>query len=97
MNLYKTPLTRELLETMDRFRAKDHVRKSSTHFVILGMEACRLCGHKADYREGPPETITICRCRYEQLKQRCVKESPAAFGQMERYFGMAIEVMEPAQ
>lgn len=84
-----------VLEMVREFRAKDDLRKSQTYFAILGMEPCRECGHKIAFKEGPPETIVLCRHLLGHLKRQC---EPATGNPMTcgapPLFGWVVEIAE---
>ena len=81
----------DMLELMQRMKAKEDLRKSRAYFAILGTK-CGSCGEAVEYKETP-ETLVICRHVLEQLRRRC-REVDQPQAHMSQLFALRIEVKE---
>lgn len=53
---------------LEKWRAKEAVRKSAAYFASLGAAPCPKCQTKIEYIEGPPETFRMCRHAWAEIR-----------------------------
>ena len=84
-----------MLEDVERLRAQHEVSKSRTQFRMLGSPPCSVCNHKAEYREGPPETMVVCKHQWELIKRISVERTDTPRGFLGEGFmgGYVVEVV----